>query len=107
MKDSEFLRRARELLAKTECGHNSGLCMAIRAIRVTHETATTEKQMKSLLEWVEVSLEGRLWVQCWLLSKIGPKRYWAEFSLEKLRETRLAWLDWMIMECEKNENKTN
>lgn len=111
MEDSEILKLARKYI---EFGSEEYICYAIcRAVDNKYpdiskkEFASLCAKESDLRRWVYSMLEGHDTYETWLLDN-HPSFHIAirDFSgMENiLREGRLQWLDWMINECEKEEN---
>jgi hypothetical protein len=94
MKDSELLRRVH---SKVRTYNHIFICRAIDSIRAPME------QKQSLIQWVMQMLAGYYTYNDWLRYQ-HPKRY-AKMRLGDFKYARLAWLDWMIAYCEKEEAK--
>lgn len=98
MKKSEILREARHLVEEDTF---TFICLALRHARnkkVGTNDTTTNKNLAGLLQYIEESLEGCPTLERWLSVKHGLSV--DEFSTEKLRQTRLNWIDWMIEQLE-------
>lgn len=119
MKDSELLKKMREVYtSKTATDYNGGevsfgLCRLIMRFGINN--GIEYNQWSSLSKWV-LSMTGRhSGLGDWLYSNgyITDKEYdhlyfrWhtplGKELKTKLFNTRIAWLDWMIAECEKAE----
>lgn len=106
MKDSELLRKSRHLIATKE--HNA-ICASISYAAGTPNTP----QARSLQVWIQSMLGNHSYLNSWLEENgyIIRKRDYNELgyatpeTYDKLRATRLAWLDWMIEQCEIAEAK--
>lgn len=92
MKDSEFLVIVREKIRNRTYTH---ICFAIQSVNAP------QYQRMRLIAWIESMLGSNNTYLRWLLfnnySTGGGAPYYG----------RLAWLDWMIAECEKNEAQVN
>ena len=96
MKDSEVLRTVRHLIANGTCHY---ICHAIDHV------GRRSSQAKSLIKWVESMLGGG--------SALGLAPSYGDWLREHgyvctwaaCAQGRLAWLDWMIDYCEKEEAK--
>jgi hypothetical protein len=97
MKDSEVLRKARELIDSEK---ESYICYAISHVTKGAYWAYTSdtKQAKSLHAWIYKMLGGSQTYATWACKTTGR---WP--SPRDARKSRLAWLDWMIAYCEKEE----
>lgn len=123
MKDSTILLRAKaryETIMRSCLAHKwhgrsnltsvryEGLCNYIReAGREVGQRVLAE----SLVLWVESMLGDDAYLEAWLRKQHGiytgddfnESRVQAQETAEKIVATRLAWLDWMIAECVKQE----
>lgn len=96
MKDSEILRKAREMIASNR---QTYICYAIWAVRLRNPS----NQKQKLCDWVHVMLRGDATYSGWIYTHYPRKATKMDFV--QYREGRLQWLDWMIAECEKAEAK--
>ena len=99
MKDSEILKQARRRVAACECEF---ICHAL----IAEETRETRDQCRALREWISSMLEDCCALEYWLKCSLPePKLTFSDINADpaKLRNTRLAWLDWMIAYCEAEE----
>jgi cytochrome c-type biogenesis protein CcmH/NrfG len=97
MKDSDVLRAARQMLLSQDKDY---ICHAIEWV----DHASCE-QKEDLPGWVLAMLAPHVSYERWLLYT-HPKLWGDTPQPErsgKARQARLAWLDWMIAECEKEE----
>lgn len=101
MKDSEVLREARESVANQEFSH---ICFALRG---------DSEHLESLRHWVDDMLGcGCTTYECWLVTHhkdfyhtiCAKGRDSGKNFHDICRPGRLAWLDWMIAYCEKQES---
>lgn len=107
MKDSELLRKAREVVS-IKSNYRSGICSAISIAAGTWKTP----QVKSLKDWIQEMLGKDAFLNLWLerngyITESDYDDSW-DYTLEtwlKIQATRLAWLDWMIEQCEIAEAK--
>lgn len=94
--DAEILRHVRKRIA----GRRSNMiCFALDRVRIG-----TVEQKTSLKRWIEKMLDGYLTYGAWLHA------HHREFSAPLMGKGntgrlpgRLAWLDWMIEQCEKEK----
>lgn len=97
VEDSVLLRAAR---SRIERGVDQYLCFAIGNCRIG-----TVNQKLALKMWVRMMLKGSSYYEGWLQLNhynIWKKRQW---DTKWKKQARLAWLDWMIAYCEKEEAK--
>lgn len=97
VKDSDILKEARRRIAEYEA---SRVCYAIGGVG-------TLTQRNRLYAWIRKMLDGRIYYEDWLRAhhrefadQVGIE---SASDIELARPGRLAWLDWMIAECEKEE----
>lgn len=95
MKDSEILRRAK---LRIEQKSNTYICYAIN-----DAIGGTVKQANSLTDWVQKMLGPHLFYEGWLAKNHRDLYLNHRHDFAWMREARLAWLDWMIAYCEKEE----
>lgn len=96
-KDSDILRAARKRIALYKRDH---LCSAINDVR-----KGTVEQKTALLDWIEAMLQGALSYGAWLKAN-HPEMFTKMLHTKgSFRQGRLAWVDWMIAECEKEESR--
>jgi len=55
---------------------------------------------KYLKRWVRKMLNRSDTLECWLTSKKNIHHSYLDNDLDKLQQTRLNWIDWMINELE-------
>ncbi len=96
MKDSQILEAARWLI---ESGEQDYICYAIEDAVPRPISSKHIIQVKSLTRWVRKMLYPLTGYDEWLLFQ------GYSYSRSDKRQGRLAWLDWMIAECEKAEIK--
>jgi hypothetical protein len=86
--NTSILRQAREII---KSGEQNFVCLAIRKIK----TGSVDDRA-SLRAWVVALLDGSPSLEDWIIRIYAyePKLVWT--SDDKMRETRLAWIDWMI-----------
>jgi len=105
--DLLVLRAARELI---ELGHFRYVCNAID--RSSTELTGSEATSNRLQAWIK-SMLGYTTLETWLRVHCHASEYEVNNCIydpelkEKIRNTRLAWLDWMISECEKSHGNDN
>lgn len=92
MKDSDVLREVRRDI---ESG-TKFICWAIRA------SSGTKKQRDALIAWVETMLGHHTHYGSWLMEKLPEFTFTDDYE-QITKKGRLAWLDWMIAYCEKEE----
>jgi len=95
--DADILRAARKRIALKK---SDQLCYAIDRTKV----GTVEQKTK-LMRWIQKMLYPHCNYSVWLRDK-HPDKFkelsgWGE---GRLREGRLAWINWMINECEKESD---
>jgi hypothetical protein len=88
--DANILRAARKRIERKKNDH---ICYAIDKVKI----GTVEQKTK-LLRWIMSMLAPHFHYGKWLLAT-GH-----ENDKESSRAGRLAWLDWMIAECEKEQS---
>jgi len=95
VKDSEILKEARRLIVD---GQWRWICGAI-----TYCGLGTKRQRWLLTAWINQMLGLHAYYDEWL--RENHRGAWETLRLHNncFREGRLAWLDWMIAECEKAE----
>ena len=91
MKDSEILRDVRFRI----WSGTYYICWALNDTKLG-----SHKQRSSLKEWVVWMLQGEQSLNSWLQKH---KSIPIDVSASRIKATRLAWLDWMIAYCEKEE----
>ena len=95
MKKSEILRSAKFHI---QHNHNGFVCTAImNGIRLA-DIGRTDRQHQFLVKWVEGLLDGSQTLNDWLCKNHdieSPLVAVATYT-DKMRITRMAWLDWMI-----------
>ncbi|WP_404534821.1 hypothetical protein [Massilia sp. TN1-12] len=97
------MRKARRVIERRDPG---GICLAIGQVA----GRKYREQGNRLIEWVGKMLDGHLYYSWWLRQH-HPDVYakvWETWQMTGRRGSpwrggRLAWLDWMIAECEKEE----
>lgn len=94
MKDSELLQEVKKVIASDSEWH---ICTAIQ------RSVGSPSQKSHLTRWVQSMLGESQTLEAWL-----GKRGYSSAGLntryfEKCKQTRLAWLDWMIKRCKKDE----
>ncbi len=89
MTDAEVLKRVRKTIAKS----NSVYCFICHQINFEGDTVN---QINSLKMWISTMLGSAVTYQNWL----AEEGFLA--SKTAIIQGRLAWLDWMIAECERN-----
>jgi hypothetical protein len=94
MKDSEVLRKAKEIIVSLKY---SWICHAI-----DHATEN-EKQAKDLKRWIMKCLKDNLTYEGWLID--NHMKVYKTMSGDDFRQGRIQWLDWMIAQCEEAEAK--
>lgn len=95
VKDSEILRAARR---RIELYQRDYICYAINDVCMG-----TVKQKTALMRWVQDMLQGSYTYSSWL-RVYHPDIHTQMFHTKgSFRKGRLAWLDWMIEQCEKEE----
>lgn len=105
MKDSEALRKAKTWLELQPATIECGVC---RAINVATGSVTNIQAVR-LKRWiVEMIGFNNTYLSSWLVvnghaTGIDFGGHFHSENRHKLKATRLAWLDWMIAECEKAE----
>lgn len=105
MKDSEILLSARRLI---ESNRERYICLAILAVSKI-ERQTVHRQVLKLQRWVRSMLDSDLHSYDGWLARHKPGLYalttanHAYYEI-RVRQARLAWIDWMIAECVKAEN---
>lgn len=94
-KDSEILKAARE---RIKSRRDSLICFALSDCG-----EGTHSQRERLKGWVRVQLGSFSLYSAWVRAHHFVK--WGEMYKhpDAFRAGRLAWLDWMIAECEKKE----
>ncbi|CAB4163661.1 hypothetical protein UFOVP814_46 [uncultured Caudovirales phage] len=106
--DADILRTAKRVLIDRPADFGFGVCAALKVAGEVHDSANNSRvllQRQSLKEWVD-SMMGRIaWLRFWLIDR-GVMVGDTQAHREKLKATRLAWLDWMIQQCELEESKT-
>lgn len=120
MKDSEFLKIARDGFAEmiavataeeSALLEDTGVCfsfsLAYHEIYLKKNFSCRPELIvidERLRRWIYSQLGGHVYLYSWVVERMPEV---ANLSLMerriKLQETRLAWLDWMIAECEKAE----
>lgn len=92
MKDSELLGVAKK---RIQDGKNRCICYAL----VDAEPNQREHlQLDALLEWIDKMLGEFAYYEDWYFRKFKTR-----ISEIDAKKARLAWLDWMIAYCEKEE----
>lgn len=99
MKDSELLKQVKNMIAS---GSEVYICVAIL------RSSGSPSQKSNLKEWIRVMLNGHYTLESWMRFNLKNHNTIArnmsdEEYDEKLKVTRLAWLDWMIKQCQKAE----
>lgn len=92
MSKVEILKEARRLI-KTRA--EDFVCVAIR---MSHVEAPPE-DYHQLRKWIRSMLEGHYVLDDWVEENV-PGATEVYLWKEKLRVTRLAWIDWMIQQLE-------
>lgn len=91
----QLLIQARKLI---KSGKESFICVALLHIQTTHNS----KHSLYLRKWIRHQLNEHTFLNTWVQQKIGPQKYWKNpHRINKMRNTRLAWIDWMISELKK------
>ena len=116
MKDSSLLKLVKEYLQQIHHSPPHCICPAIRLAdnrRIFNGDAEhkREKQHQRLRWWIASMLPTGEWVRLdhWLAQQghipkaLFVSEMYDDQTLIRLKATRLAWLDWMIAECEKAE----
>lgn len=92
---SDILRAARVRIAEKK---NDYLCLAISDIK-----RGTPAQRHALVNWIRILLKGYPSYWTWVRNE-NPQRFKEMLKVRgSFRAGRLAWIDWMIAECEKKE----
>lgn len=111
IKDSDILKEARRLLAKrkyyTLC---AAITMALYELS-DHDYTNLCRRCDALKAWIMHMLGGALYYENWLdrhhpnfkVDGRAVKSRYLPIGSEVLHPGRMAWLDWMIAECEKEE----
>jgi len=103
VKDSDILRLAHKLIKGKE---EDRICHAIG--RAGHALTECHKA-DQLKNWVCRMLGRYAFYEDWLIGHhpqfAKKKRITTYVHRDRLRPGRLAWLDWMIAECEAKESK--
>lgn len=90
MKDSELLKQARDRISS---GNSTFICNAIRYV------SNYGEQGRSLVSWVRKMLDGPNTYETWM----NQNHPYVRHTKVDWKAARLAWLDWMIAYCEKEE----
>lgn len=109
MKDGEVLHKVRAYIANNDASCHLMICPSIfRHYNGRH--LGSRAQRNRLTNWITSMLCGERCLENWLYVRTDhitgkEVRYgrWRKSTLQNLKATRLAWLDWMIAECEKAE----
>lgn len=91
MKSSEILKKARKLVANDSFWL---ICNAVHAVGVKHKCIVKSDEIKS---FVSRQLAGYSSFYDWLKKNHGISGY---SDCKKFKQTRLAWIDWMIASYE-------
>ena len=84
-----MLKRAR---IKIDAGISYGVCEALEPAEFP-----IESELRAyFVSWILEMLDGRAWLQDWLVD-----RYGLHANKEELKQIRLRWIDWMIEELQK------
>jgi hypothetical protein len=102
-KDSDFLKEVRR---RIEQDKDNALCVAISNTSRHYNI----KRHNKLIAWIEKMLGNYFYYSHWLKAN-HPDFYREQYRKWQMsdrrsspwKEGRLAWLDWMIAECEKEE----
>jgi len=90
MKDSELLQEVKKVIAS---GSEMHICTTIR------RSAAPTEQKRSLTAWIGSMLGDAYTLESWLSDNgYGTAHYYSN-----AKYIRLAWLDWMIEQCQKDE----
>ena len=87
MKSSQILKKARKLIVS---GQRSYICNAV--YKVCEGTDSASKGSK-IEEYISKQLDGTFTLNSWLRKRHGIN---PSIGSRKLKQTRLAWIDWMI-----------
>lgn len=102
MKDSEILKAAKGLI---ESGKHVFICFALDQVADDYADAS-HRSVQGLLRWVGALLGTSESLDDWLHDRYNTWRGDDDVDyFKRTRITRLAWLDWMIAQCEEQEKE--
>lgn len=119
MKTSEILIKAKRVVERSDMSPHKGICSAIHSVcgHLMPYSGAGRNTSKSLQVWVRSMMRSHrenAYLFGWLVDNGHMTTYQRACLFEdsaegdalraKLKATRLAWLDWMIAECEKAES---
>lgn len=113
MKKSLILRKTRTIIFRNQNFVCPYICLAIKLIAEHDDSEETSSNAESIVSWIQNVLMGNLDVRyggCWsyedwLRDNFDYDEHKAKvWQKKKVRQARLAWLDWMIAHWEREES---
>jgi hypothetical protein len=100
----DLLQVARKNLSVAKLGSPAGLCYVIDTSVPSTPCSGPELMWarRYLCRWIDLQLRGKTWLETWLEAHYKHSYNQLDYLQRRLviRNTRLAWLDWMIKELE-------
>lgn len=101
MKKSKILKEAREII---KSGQEDFVCIALQLVSERHNyEPTVDTRCQELIDWIRKLLgKDSYTLENWLRKH---HKVDANYGSKKLLRTRLAWIDWMILQCKIEEKR--
>ncbi len=111
MKDSEILKNCRHFMLKNNSNHSNThwrICTILRGMCFANPKISG--QVSSIIAWIESMLGEEHntyddWLDTFVENNPNEFKWNIFFGADYAYYGRIAWLDWMIKECEQEEDR--